>query len=182
MVVTTCDIPGLLVFEPKVFEDSRGFFLESFNEKDFQEILGEKIVFCQDNESMSKKNVLRGLHFQTPPFAQGKLVRVISGSVIDVVVDIRTSSPYYGKYQLIELSAKNKKQFWIPPGFAHGFLSLEENTIFNYKCTNYYSPVSEKTIKWNDLDLQIKWPNMDPIVSEKDQVGLEFANFVSEFD
>lgn len=182
MVVTTCDIPGLLVFEPKVFEDARGFFLESFNEKNFSEIVGEKIVFCQDNESLSKKNVLRGLHFQTPPFAQGKLVRVISGSVIDVAVDIRKSSPYYGYYQMIELSAENKKQFWIPPGFAHGFLSLEENTIFNYKCTNYYSPVSEKTIKWNDLDLQIKWPNMDPIVSEKDQVGLEFANFVSEFD
>ena len=182
MVVTTCDIPGLLILEPKIFEDSRGFFLESFNETKFQEIVGEKISFCQDNESLSKKNVLRGLHFQSPPFDQGKLVRVISGRVMDVVVDIRTSSPYYGKYQMIELSSENKKQFWIPPGFAHGFLTLEENTIFNYKCTNYYSPVSEKTIKWNDKDLKINWSNDAPIVSEKDKVGLEFANFVSEFD
>lgn len=182
MVVKECEIPGLLIIEPRIFEDERGHFFESFNEQKFSELVGSTVSFCQDNESLSQKNVLRGLHFQVPPFDQGKLVRVISGRVIDVVVDIRRSSPFYGQYQSVELSANNKKQFWIPPGFAHGFLTLEENTIFQYKCTNYYSPVSERTIKWNDSDLKIKWPVEHPIVSEKDQIGQEFANFVSEFD
>ena len=143
---------------------------------------GLTIDFVQDNESISKKNVLRGLHFQIPPFAQGKLVRVVSGSVLDVAVDLRKGSPTYGKHEIVELSADNKRQFWIPPGFAHGFLSLEENTVFNYKCSNYYSPVSERTIKWNDPDLNIDWQINEPIVSEKDQNGLDFVNFVSQFD
>lgn len=182
MVINECTIPGLLIIEPRIFEDERGYFFESFNEQKFKESVGYDVTFCQDNESLSKKNVLRGLHFQAPPFAQGKLVKVVSGRVIDVAVDIRKSSPFYGQYQMIELSSENKLQFWIPPGFAHGFLTLEENTVFQYKCTNYYSPVSERTIKWNDVDLNIKWPVELPIVSEKDQIGQEFAKFVSEFD
>lgn len=182
MAVRQCEIPGLLIIEPRIFEDDRGYFFESFNEQKFKELVGSDITFCQDNESLSKKGALRGLHFQAPPFGQGKLVRVVSGRVIDVAVDIRKSSPFYGQYQMIELSSENKLQFWIPPGFAHGFLTLEENTVFQYKCTNYYSPVSERTIKWNDADLNIKWPIKQPIVSEKDQVGQDFAKFVSEFD
>jgi dTDP-4-dehydrorhamnose 3,5-epimerase len=181
MVITKCRIPGLLIIEPRVFEDERGSFFESFNEKQFRESTGVDLTFCQDNESISKKNVLRGLHFQTPPFAQGKLVRVSFGKVLDVAVDIRKDSRFYGQHELIELSAENKKQFYIPPGFAHGFLTLEENSIFNYKCTNYYSPVSEGTIQWNDKDLAIKWSIDEPIVSEKDQNGEKFSNFVSQF-
>jgi dTDP-4-dehydrorhamnose 3,5-epimerase len=182
MVVTKFEIPGLLSFEPKIFEDERGVFYETFNYKKIQEIIGYEIDFCQDNESISKLNVLRGLHFQVPPFAQGKLVRVVKGRVIDVAVDLRKNSDYYGQHQLVELSEENKKQFWIPPGFAHGFISLEENTVFSYKCTNYYSPVSERTIQWNDEKLNINWPIADPIVSEKDQKGLDFTTFVSEFE
>lgn len=181
MVITNCRIPGLLIIEPRVFEDERGSFFESFNEKLFRELTGVDYPFCQDNESISKKNVLRGLHFQTHPFAQGKLVRVSFGKVLDVAVDIRNDSPFYGQHELIELSAENKKQFYIPPGFAHGFLTMEENTIFNYKCTNYYSPVSEGTIQWNDKDLEINWPVDQPIVSVKDQNGEKFCNFVSQF-
>lgn len=181
MVITKCKIPGLLIIEPRVFEDSRGSFFESFNAQKFNELTGVELEFCQDNESISKKNVLRGLHFQRPPFAQGKLVRVAVGRVLDVAVDIRKDSPFYGQYEVIELSAENKKQFWIPPGFAHGFLALQDNTIFNYKCTNYYSPVSEGTIQWNDESLKIKWPIEHPIVSDKDQEGEKFVNFVSQF-
>lgn len=182
MEVIEGDINGLLIFKPRVFEDERGLFFESFNEQKFKNLTGLDVNFCQDNESLSHKNVLRGLHFQTPPFAQGKLVRVIKGKVIDVAVDIRKSSSTYGKHQMIELSEENKKIFWIPPGFAHGFLVLEENTIFSYKCTNYYSPVSEGTIRWDDLDLNINWPISTPFVSEKDKVGEEFVNFVSQFE
>ncbi len=181
MVITKCKIPGLLVIEPRVFEDSRGSFFESFNAQKFEELTGVNISFCQDNESISKINVLRGLHFQRPPFDQGKLVRVAVGKVLDVAVDIRKDSPFYGQYELIELSAENKKQFWIPPGFAHGFLTLEENSIFNYKCTNYYSPISEGTIQWDDENLNISWPINNPIVSDKDQEGEKFVNFVSQF-
>jgi len=181
MVITKCRIPGLLIIEPRVFEDERGSFFESFNEDQFREFTGVDLTFCQDNESISKKNVLRGLHFQTPPFAQGKLVRVSFGKVLDVAVDIRKDSLFFGQCELIELSAENKKQFWIPPGFAHGFLTLEENSIFNYKCTNYYSPLSEGTIQWDDKDLDINWSIDEPIVSEKDQHGEKFSNFVSQF-
>lgn len=182
MVVTTFEIPGLLLFEPKIFEDSRGVFYETFNYQKFKDIVDQGFNFCQDNESISKLNVLRGLHFQVPPFAQGKLVRVVQGKVLDIAVDLRKSSEFYGKYQMVELSSVNKKQFWIPPGFAHGFVSLEENTIFSYKCTNYYSPVSERTIQWNDEKLNINWMINAPIVSEKDQKGLDFTTFVSEFE
>ena len=181
MVITKCRIPGLLIIEPRVFEDERGSFFESFNEDQFRELTGVDLTFCQDNESISKKNVLRGLHFQTPPFAQGKLVRVSFGKVLDVAVDIRKDSLFFGQHELIELSAENKKQFWIPPGFAHGFLTLEENSIFNYKCTNYYSPFAEGTIQWDDKDLAINWSIDEPIVSEKDQNGEKFSNFVSQF-
>jgi dTDP-4-dehydrorhamnose 3,5-epimerase len=182
MEVINGDISGLLIFQPRVFLDERGYFFESFNQEEFNKLTGLDIQFCQDNESLSKKNVLRGLHFQKPPFAQGKLVRVISGKVLDVAVDIRKSSETYGKYQMVELTAENKKIFWIPPGFAHGFLVLEENTVFSYKCSNYYSPESEGTIKWNDKDLNIEWPIYDPNVSEKDNVGEDFVNFVSLFE
>lgn len=181
MVITECKIKGLFIIEPRLFEDSRGMFYETFNEKIFNEKTGLNISFCQDNESISKKNVLRGLHFQNPPYAQGKLVRVVAGRVLDIAVDIRKSSPTYGQYELIELSDKNKLQFYIPPGFAHGFVALEDNSIFSYKCTNYYSPVSERTIQWNDPNLSINWEVKNPIISEKDQKGLDFATFVSEF-
>ena len=182
MEVINGEISGLLIFQPRVFNDDRGYFFESFNQEKFNQLIGLNVQFCQDNESLSKKNVLRGLHFQKPPFAQGKLVRVISGKVLDVAVDIRKSSETYGKYQMIELSAENKKIFWIPPGFAHGFLVLEENTVFSYKCSNYYSPESEGAIKWNDKDLKIEWPISNPNVSEKDNVGEDFVNFVSLFE
>lgn len=182
MVLTKCKIEGLLIIEPRVFEDSRGVFYETFNELKFKELAGINLDFVQDNESISKKNVLRGLHFQNPPFAQGKLVRVVSGKAVDIAVDIRKNSSTYGQYEMIELSAENKKQFWIPPGFAHGFVALENNTVFNYKCTNYYSPSSERTIQWNDPLLKIKWGVEEPIISEKDQKGLDFATFVTEFE
>ena len=182
MVITESKIEGLFIIEPRVFEDTRGVFYETFNEKIFKEKTGVELSFCQDNESISKKNVLRGLHFQNPPFAQGKLVRVVSGRVIDIAVDIRKSSKTYGQYESIELSADNKKQFWIPPGFAHGFVALEDNSIFNYKCTNYYNPVSEATIQWNDPILNIDWQINSPIISEKDQKGIDFTTFVSEFE
>ena len=182
MVLTKCEIPGLLVIEPKVFTDERGVFYETFNEKKFIEAIGfEKLKFYQDNESISKKNVLRGLHFQQPPFAQGKLVRVVQGAVLDVALDLRKSSPTYGQHFSVELSSENKKQLWIPEGFAHGFVSLEENTIFNYKCTNYYSPQSERTIQWDDIDLGIDWKIKRPIISEKDKKGQDFATFVTDF-
>ncbi|MBI1837692.1 MAG: dTDP-4-dehydrorhamnose 3,5-epimerase [Flavobacteriia bacterium] len=182
MEIIKCDIEGLLIIKPRVFVDNRGSFFESFNVLKFQEITGLNLNFCQDNESISHINVLRGLHFQNPPFSQGKLVRVVQGKAMDVAVDIRKSSPTYGKYQMIELSSENKLMFWIPPGFAHGFLSLEENTIFNYKCTNYYNPNSERCIKWNDENLNINWPLATPFVSEKDEIGQDFVTFVSQFD
>jgi len=182
MVVTQTNIEGLLMLEPRVFADSRGVFYETFNCDVFKEKTGFDLQFLQDNESISCKNVVRGLHFQLPPFAQGKLVRVVSGRVLDVAVDLRKSSATYGKHQVFELSAENKRQLWIPPGFAHGFVALEDNSVFNYKCTNYYSPVSERTIQWNDVDLNIDWQIVHPIVSEKDQNGLNFTTFVTQFD
>ena len=182
MKVTNCDIPGLLVIEPRVFGDDRGVFYETFNLNKFREITGiEDVSFFQDNESISKINVLRGLHFQNPPYAQGKLVRVSNGRALDVAVDIRKDSPTYGKYFSVELSVENKKMFWIPPGFAHGFVALEDNTTFDYKCTNYYSPDYEGTIQWNDEELGIDWGVENPIISEKDQKGQVFTTFVSDF-
>lgn len=171
MKVTTFDIEGLLLIDPNVFTDERGYFLETFNEQKYQSLLGENYSFVQDNLSRSAKGVLRGLHFQLEPFAQGKLVQVIQGSVLDVAVDIRINSPTFGMYQAVELSATNHLQFWIPPGFAHGFLTLEENTLFSYKCTAYYSPENERTILWNDEMIGIDWGIEEPIVSKKDSIG-----------
>ena len=181
MIVKEFEIEGLRLFEPRIFHEDRGFFFESYNEEKYSALIGAEVHFVQDNISTSKKGVLRGLHFQTPPFAQGKLVSVIKGKVLDVAVDIRKGSPTYGKYQVIELSAENKLQFWIPAGFAHGFVSLEEDTIFSYKCSNYYSPAHERTLLWNDIDLGIEWGINDPIVSEKDKIGEVFSNFISPF-
>ncbi|EFJ4397557.1 dTDP-4-dehydrorhamnose 3,5-epimerase, partial [Escherichia coli] len=150
MNVIKTEIPDVLIFEPKVFGDERGFFMESFNQRQFEEIVGRKISFVQDNHSKSKKGVLRGLHYQLPPFAQGKLVRCINGEVYDVAVDLRPESINYGKWVGIILSAENKKQLWIPEGFAHGFLVISEFAEFAYKTTNYYSKESERGIRWND--------------------------------
>ena len=177
----TFEIKDLLLIQPRIFEDDRGFFYESFNETKYKEILGAEIQFVQDNISVSKKNVLRGLHFQKPPFAQGKLVTVLRGSVMDVAVDLRKESATYGQYQLVELTENNKLQFWIPPGFAHGFCSLEDDTIFSYKCSNNYSPQHEETIMWNDPDLYIDWKIINPIVSDKDKIGKYFNTFDSPF-
>lgn len=182
MKVQTFDIEGLICIEPRVFHDDRGLFFESFNDERYRDLLGEEFTFVQDNISVSKKNVIRGLHFQSPPFAQGKLVSVLKGAVLDVAVDIRKGSPTYGKHITIILSEENKKQFWIPPGFAHGFASLEDDTVFSYKCTAYYSPTSEDTLVWNDSELAINWGVTEPIISEKDKIGKEFLNFVTPFN
>ncbi len=181
MIVKELEIKGLRLLQIRQFSDDRGIFFESFNLKNYSSYLGEEIQFFQDNLSVSKKNVLRGLHFQSPPFAQGKLVSVLKGAVLDVAVDLRKSSATYGKHLMVELSAENAYQFWIPPGFAHGFLSLEDDTIFSYKCTNYYSPEHENTLLWDDVDLNINWPTKNPIISKKDEVGLKFINFESPF-
>ncbi|MCE1463952.1 dTDP-4-dehydrorhamnose 3,5-epimerase [Enterobacter roggenkampii] len=174
MNVTMTEIPDVLILEPKVFGDNRGFFLESFNQKTFNEILGREVNFVQDNHSKSAKNVLRGLHFQSQN-TQGKLVRVTAGAVFDVAVDLRKNSETYGRWVGVELSAENKKQLWIPQGFAHGFYVLEENTEFVYKCTDYYNPAFEHSLAWNDESIRINWPlpeGISPIISEKDKKGL----------
>lgn len=174
MNVTMTEIPDVLILEPKVFGDNRGFFLESFNQKTFNEILGREVNFVQDNHSKSAKNVLRGLHFQSQN-TQGKLVRVTAGAVFDVAVDLRKNSESYGRWVGVELSADNKKQLWIPQGFAHGFYVLEENTEFVYKCTDYYNPAFEHSLAWNDESIRINWPlpeGISPIISEKDKKGL----------
>ena len=168
MEILKTKIKDLLIIKPSIFGDNRGYFFESYNKAKFKS-MGLDLSFVQDNQSMSHKGVLRGLHFQAPPYQQGKLVRVIKGSVMDVAVDIRTNSPTYGNYESIVLSGDNKLQFWIPPGFAHGFITLEDNTIFSYKCTGIYSKESEGSIVWNDKDININWGIETPIVSEKDQ-------------
>jgi dTDP-4-dehydrorhamnose 3,5-epimerase len=172
MKVTSLNIPDVLLIEPKIFEDERGFFFESFNLNDFKKATGLDINFVQDNHSKSKRGVLRGLHYQLPPYAQGKLVRVIQGEVLDVAVDIRKSSPTFGKYVSCILSAKNNKQMWIPEGFAHGFLTLSNISMFLYKTTKFYNPYYERSIYWNDKDLNIDWPLFNEIkVSAKDALG-----------
>ena len=181
MKVTRFDIEGLLLLEPRVFEDERGYFLESFNELRYNEFLGGDYRFVQDNISRSSKNVLRGLHFQYPPHAQGKIVSVVKGRVLDVAVDIRKDSPPYGKSQVVELSEEKHDQFWIPPGFAHGFIALEDDTVFSYKCSAYYHPASECTLLWNDPELSIDWQVNNPIISSKDKEGLRFHSFNSPF-
>jgi dTDP-4-dehydrorhamnose 3,5-epimerase len=174
------EIEGLFVIEPKVFNDERGYFFESFNNEVFIKN-GINEIFVQDNESLSDKDVLRGLHFQRPPFSQAKLIRVVQGSVLDVAVDLRKESKTYGKHFSIELSAKNKKMFYIPTGFAHGFLTLENNTIFSYKCTNIYNKESEGSLLWNDKDLGIDWDVENPILSEKDKSAENFDQFITSF-
>ena len=171
---------GLVLIDPLVFTDNRGYFFESYNEELFKKA-GIPDKFMQDNESVSSKGVLRGLHFQNPPYEQGKLVRVVSGAVLDVAVDIRKSSPAYGKHFVIELSAANKKMLWIPPGFAHGFVALDDNTLFLYKCTNLYNKASESGIIWNDKTLNINWGFENPKVSEKDLLLENFNNFNNLF-
>jgi dTDP-4-dehydrorhamnose 3,5-epimerase len=173
--VTSTAIPDVLVIEPKVFGDERGFFYESFNQRTFNDATGLNETFVQDNHSRSVQGVLRGLHYQLPPKAQGKLVRVIRGEVWDVAVDIRQNSSTFGKWVGIELSEHNQKQLWIPPGFAHGFIVISECADFLYKTTNYYSPENEKCIAWNDCSLNISWPqNIMPNLSKKDSKGLPF--------
>ena len=175
-------IPGLLIVEPKVWKDDRGYFFESFNKKTFQEA-GITADFVQDNQSLSNRGTLRGLHGQADPFAQGKLVRVIQGRVIDIAVDIRKNSPTYGQYVSLELSAENFKMFWVPPGFLHGFATLEDNTIFAYKVTNLYDKASEIGVRWNDPDLNIEWglQSDEVILSDKDKVLPLFKDFTSPF-
>jgi dTDP-4-dehydrorhamnose 3,5-epimerase len=180
MEVIETHIKDLLIIKPKVFEDARGYFFESYNEGVFKQH-GIDANFIQDNQSLSNSGVLRGLHFQAPPFAQGKLVRVINGAVLDIAVDIRKNSPTYGQHISIELTEENKTMFYIPPGFAHGFLTLRDNTIFSYKCTNLYNKASEGTVLWNDSDLQIDWNIQNPILSEKDLMGTPFKEFNSPF-
>lgn len=180
MEVVETGIEGLLLLKPKVFSDARGYFFESFNDSLFKSA-GLNLNFVQDNQSLSQKGVLRGLHFQNPPYAQGKLVRVISGSVYDVAVDIRKDSPTYGKWYGVELNETNKWMIYIPEGFAHGFSTLEDNTIFSYKCTNFYNKVSEGCVLWNDKDLNINWGLENPLLSEKDLNGTPFKEFKSEF-
>ncbi|ENV14905.1 MULTISPECIES: dTDP-4-dehydrorhamnose 3,5-epimerase [Acinetobacter] len=181
MNVIETKIKGLLIFEPKVFGDDRGWFMESFNQNAFEQALLQRGLdipqFVQDNHSYSQKGVLRGLHYQLNPFAQGKLVRVVQGRAWDVAVDIREDSETYGQWVGVELSPQNHKQFWIPEGFAHGFLALEDNTQFLYKTTNYYHKESEGAIVWNDPTIGIEWPLNDiqnVLVSEKDVIAPRF--------
>jgi dTDP-4-dehydrorhamnose 3,5-epimerase len=175
MKATRTALPEVLVIEPKVFGDERGFFMESFNQRAFNEAVGYEVNFVQDNHSRSTQGVLRGLHYQLPPHAQGKLVRVTSGAVFDVAVDMRRSSPNFGKWVGEELSATNYKQLWIPPGFAHGFLVLSESADFLYKTTDYYAPKAEACVRWDDPTLSIRWPNLDmaPQLSNKDAIAPE---------
>ncbi|OTA19166.1 dTDP-4-deoxyrhamnose 3,5 epimerase [Xenorhabdus beddingii] len=174
------EIPDVLIFEPKVFGDNRGFFFESFNQKVFEEIVGYPVNFVQDNHSKSTKGVLRGLHFQKAPYAQGKLVRCIVGEVFDVAVDIRRDSPTFGKWIGVNLSAENKRQLWIPEGFAHGFLVISDYAEILYKTTNYYTPKSEISICWNDNGLSINWPlEASPILSEKDKTVTTSLNEIT---
>jgi dTDP-4-dehydrorhamnose 3,5-epimerase len=169
MKATPTAIPDVIILEPKVFGDDRGFFFESFNAKAFEQVTGIKCEFVQDNHSKSAKNVLRGLHYQLPPKAQGKLVRVVQGEVFDVAVDIRKGSKTFGHCVGFHLSADNRKQMWIPPGFAHGFLTLSETAEFLYKTTDYYSPEHERSIRWDDKEIGVVWPTAgQPLLATKD--------------
>ncbi|MBC5774280.1 dTDP-4-dehydrorhamnose 3,5-epimerase [Pontibacter sp. KCTC 32443] len=176
----TFEIEGLVEFQPRVFRDDRGYFLETFSMKWFEH-LGLKPNFVQDNQSVSKKGVLRGLHFQKPPYAQGKLVRVSSGRALDVAVDLRKNSPTYGKHVTCILDAEQQNVFYIPEGFAHGFVALEDNTTFLYKCTDFYQPSAEGGILWNDPELSIDWGVENPLVSPKDEILPLLRHFESPF-
>jgi dTDP-4-dehydrorhamnose 3,5-epimerase len=175
ITVTPTALPDVLLIEPKVFGDARGFFMESFNLREFRAATGVQLDFVQDNHSRSGQGVLRGLHYQIT-HAQGKLVRVTSGSVYDVAVDLRRSSPTFGKWCGMELSADNKRQLWIPPGFAHGFLVTSESAEFLYKTTDYYHPEHERSLLWNDPEVGIDWPLLrEPLLAKKDAEGLPLA-------
>ena len=180
MYIVKTSIEGLLLIKPKVFEDDRGYFFESWSKVGFSEN-GLDLDFVQDNQSLSSKGVLRGLHFQNPPYAQGKLVRVIKGAVLDVALDIRKYSPTYGQHFSVELSEENKTIFWVPPGFAHGFITLKDDTIFTYKCTGVYNAESEGSLLWNDDALNIDWRIDNPLVSDKDLLAGGFKSFESQF-
>lgn len=173
-------ISGLKILESTIFNDERGCFFESYNYETFKN-LGIEDLFVQDNQSCSKKNVIRGLHFQVPPFAQAKLVRVVRGAALDVAVDLRKESPTYGQYFSVVLSEENQLQLYIPVGFAHGFVALEEDTLFAYKCSNLYHKDSERSILYNDTDLNIHWNVENPIVTDKDLQGIRFKDFISPF-
>lgn len=184
MEIIKTDIDGVFIIEPKVFGDSRGYFFESFNAREFALKTGLDVNFVQDNESMSHYGVLRGLHFQNPPYAQSKLVRVVQGKVVDVAVDIRRGSPTYGKYVMAELTGENHRQFFVPRGFAHGFAVLSDVAVFQYKCDNFYAPASEGAIAWNDPDIAIPWPvpASDVELSEKDRKHPFLKDIVSPFE
>lgn len=176
MKVTPTKLAGVLIIEPRVFGDERGVFFESFNQRAFDDAVGAHVDFVQDNHSKSSRNVLRGLHYQLPPKAQGKLMRVVQGEVFDVAVDLRKNSKTFGQWVGEVLSAENKKQMWIPAGLAHGFLTSSETAEFLYKTTDYYSPEHERRIRWDDAELGIQWPLLeDPVLSEKDLVGNSFS-------
>lgn len=180
MEIIKTKIPDLYIIKPNVFEDNRGYFFESYNKEAFIQ-RGIDQDFVQDNESKSGKGVLRGLHFQRPPFDQGKLVRVMHGAVLDVAVDLRKSSATYGQWVAVELNHDNKWMYWIPPGFAHGFVTLEDDTVFFYKCTKVYNKESEGSIYWDDPDLNINWKVANPILSERDILGPSFKDFITPF-
>ena len=183
MEVIKTEIEGVVIIEPRVFGDARGYFLESFNAREFAEKTGMQVNFVQDNESMSHYGVLRGLHFQQPPFAQSKLVRVVKGRVLDIAVDIRVGSPTYGKYVSVELTEDNHRQFFMSKGFAHGFSVLSDEVIFQYKCDEFYAPQSEGAIAWNDPDLAIDWqiPADKVLLSDKDKKHPFLRDFKSPF-
>lgn len=183
MEVVKTDIEGLVIIEPKIFGDERGYFYESYSAKEFAEKVKKNIVFVQDNQSFSSYGVLRGLHFQKPPYAQSKLVRVIQGKVIDVAVDIRKGSPTYGKYVAVELTGENHRQFFVPRGFAHGFIVLSETALFQYKCDNLYAPQAEGALIWNDPDIAIDWQlsEADIKLSAKDKLHGMLKDFDSPF-
>lgn len=183
MEVIKTKIPGVVIIEPRLFPDARGYFFESFSKREFEEKVG-KIDFVQDNESKSSYGVLRGLHFQKPPYAQSKLVRVVKGAVLDVAVDIRKGSPTFGQHVAVELTEDNHRQFFIPRGFAHGFAVLTDEVIFQYKCDNFYAPASEGAIAWDDPDLGIDWrvPAEKVILSEKDKKHPRLKEMDSPFN
>ncbi|MEI2415949.1 dTDP-4-dehydrorhamnose 3,5-epimerase [Orrella sp. JC864] len=182
MKVLDTAIADVKIIEPAVFGDERGFFMESFNQAAFEQAIGRPVSFVQDNHSRSRRGVLRGLHLQLPPHPQGKLVRVTSGEVFDVAVDVRKGSPSYGKWVAVVLSEHNKRQFWIPEGLAHGFLVISDTADFLYKTTDYWFRDLERSIAWNDPELGIDWPDLPPILSDKDRAAPMLAQFVAEYD
>ena len=178
MEIKTTFIDGLLLIRPAVFKDKRGCFYESWNAHKFNAAIGKEIIFVQDNQSISRAGVIRGLHYQTPPSAQSKLVRVVSGSILDIAVDIRPDSKTFGQYFSIIIDIESRWQLWIPEGFAHGFRALEVNTVVAYKCTDFYDPACEKSLKWDDKDLCIDWGDspQDIIISDKDSAAISFKD------